>query len=257
MSLRGAAAIVGYSTDQESDGHNWNNLLTLWGLLEHGTVIVRWMRAITWLACVASIIVAILSELTTRRLAVDHPGNTEAIDQRTGPSLCEARSSRRRCRTDATRSHCHHEARHAATAEVLEISCPHPCCLRRERHGATAGPTAGTTALSHHERHGLADGSGAHARPAIRRRRTRHHCADRSTVVGDRHIIEAESPILERGTVRKQARTHRVLNDDIHRNRVGDVAPFELVLAKHDVQAVDSQSRPRFRLIAQRSLSQS
>jgi hypothetical protein len=36
------------------------------------------------------------------------------------------------------------------------------------------------------------------------------------------------------------------LNDDIHRDRIGDVAPLELVLAKHDVQAgnpVDSRSR--------------
>jgi hypothetical protein len=72
---------------------------------------------------------------------------------------------------------------------------------------------------------------------------------DRSTVVGDHHIIEFESPILERGTVGKQTRTGRALNDDIHRNRIGDVAPLELVLAKHDVQTgnpVDFQRRPAF-----------
>ena len=72
---------------------------------------------------------------------------------------------------------------------------------------------------------------------------------DRSTVVGDHHIIEFESPILERGTVGKQTRTRSALNDDIHRNRIGDVAPLELVLAKHDVQTgnpVDFQRRPAF-----------
>jgi len=39
-------------TGQESDGHDWNNLLTRWGLLEHDTAIARYMRAIAWLVCV-------------------------------------------------------------------------------------------------------------------------------------------------------------------------------------------------------------
>jgi hypothetical protein len=50
-------------TGKESDGHDWNNLLTTWGLLDHDTVIARWMRAIAWLACVASIGVAVWSAL--------------------------------------------------------------------------------------------------------------------------------------------------------------------------------------------------
>jgi hypothetical protein len=54
-------------TGQESDGHDWNNLLTRWGLLEHDTAIARWMRAIAWLVCVASIIIAIWSELQRPR----------------------------------------------------------------------------------------------------------------------------------------------------------------------------------------------
>jgi hypothetical protein len=54
-------------TGQESDGHDWNNLLTSWGLLEHDTLIARWMRAIAWLVCVASLVVAIWSELQSRR----------------------------------------------------------------------------------------------------------------------------------------------------------------------------------------------
>ncbi|HEV7594537.1 MAG TPA: hypothetical protein VGO33_06040 [Gemmatimonadaceae bacterium] len=54
-------------TGKESDGHDWNNLLTRWGLLEHDTVIARWMRAIAWLVCVGSIVVAIWSALQLPR----------------------------------------------------------------------------------------------------------------------------------------------------------------------------------------------
>ena len=78
-SRAGQLMLLDGSTGQESDGHDWNNLLTRWGLLEHDTAIARWMRAIAWLLCVASIIVAIWTELTTRRLAVA-PGIVEAID---------------------------------------------------------------------------------------------------------------------------------------------------------------------------------
>jgi hypothetical protein len=54
-------------TGKESDGHDWNNLLTRWGLLEHDTVIARYMRAIAWLVCVASIVVAVWSALQPPR----------------------------------------------------------------------------------------------------------------------------------------------------------------------------------------------
>jgi hypothetical protein len=54
-------------TGKESDGHDWNNLLTRWGLLEHDTVIARYMRAIAWLVCVASIVVAVWSALQRPR----------------------------------------------------------------------------------------------------------------------------------------------------------------------------------------------
>ena len=50
-------------TGQESDGHDWYNLLDRWGLLEHDTQIARWMRMIAWLMCVGSIAIAILSAL--------------------------------------------------------------------------------------------------------------------------------------------------------------------------------------------------
>jgi hypothetical protein len=54
-------------TGKESDGHDWNNLLTRWRLLEHDTVIARYMRAIAWLVCVASIVVAVWSALQAPR----------------------------------------------------------------------------------------------------------------------------------------------------------------------------------------------
>jgi hypothetical protein len=54
-------------TGKESDGHDWNNLLTRWGLLEQDTAIARWMRAIAALVCIASIGVAVWSTLQLRR----------------------------------------------------------------------------------------------------------------------------------------------------------------------------------------------
>jgi len=62
-------------TGKESDGHDWNNLLTGWGLLEHDTVIARWMRAISALVCVASIVVAFWS---ARQLRSEQP--VEALE---------------------------------------------------------------------------------------------------------------------------------------------------------------------------------
>jgi hypothetical protein len=52
-------------TGKESDGHDWYNLLNGWGLLEHDTVIARWMRAIAFVVSVGSIVVAVWSELTS------------------------------------------------------------------------------------------------------------------------------------------------------------------------------------------------
>ena len=66
-SRAGQLMLIDGSTGQESDGHDWNNVLTRWGLLEHDTVIARWMRAIAWLVCVASIIVAVWSALQLQR----------------------------------------------------------------------------------------------------------------------------------------------------------------------------------------------
>jgi hypothetical protein len=66
-SRAGQLMLIDGSTGQESDGHDWNNLLTRWGLLQQDTVIARWMRAIAWLLCVASIIVAFWSALQLPR----------------------------------------------------------------------------------------------------------------------------------------------------------------------------------------------
>ncbi len=54
-------------TGKESDGHDWYNLLNGWGLLEHDTAIARWMRGIAFTVCVASIIVAVWTELQRPR----------------------------------------------------------------------------------------------------------------------------------------------------------------------------------------------
>jgi hypothetical protein len=54
-------------TGKESDGHDWYNLLDGWGLLDQDTAIARWMRGIAFIVCVASIVVAVWSELQSRR----------------------------------------------------------------------------------------------------------------------------------------------------------------------------------------------
>jgi hypothetical protein len=66
-SRAGQLMLIDGSTGQESDGHDWNNLLTRWGLLKHDTAIARWMRTIAWLVCVGSIIIAVWSALQQPR----------------------------------------------------------------------------------------------------------------------------------------------------------------------------------------------
>ena len=63
-------------TGQESDSHDWYNLLSRWGLLEHDTQIARWMRMIAWLMSVGSILVAVWAALQLpreRSVAVGDP----------------------------------------------------------------------------------------------------------------------------------------------------------------------------------------
>src|SRR6266513_3404999 len=59
-------------TGQESEGHDWYNLLTGWGLLDQDTVIARWMRAIAALVCIATIGIAVWSALQRQR---EQPGD--------------------------------------------------------------------------------------------------------------------------------------------------------------------------------------
>ena len=54
-------------TGQESDGHDWYNLLDRWGLLEQDTQIARWMRMTAFLMCVGSIVIAVWSALQHQR----------------------------------------------------------------------------------------------------------------------------------------------------------------------------------------------
>ena len=66
-SRAGRLMLLDGSTGQESDGHDWYNLLDHWGMLEQDTVIARWMRMIAWLMCVGSIVVAVWSALQLPR----------------------------------------------------------------------------------------------------------------------------------------------------------------------------------------------
>lgn len=61
-SRAGQLTLIDGSIGNESGGHDWYNLLAQWGLLQHDTTIARWMRAIAWLVCIVSILVALLSE---------------------------------------------------------------------------------------------------------------------------------------------------------------------------------------------------
>ena len=66
-SRAGQLMLLDGSTGQESDGHDWNNMLTRWGLLQHDIGIARGMRAVAFVVCVASIIVAVWRALQSRR----------------------------------------------------------------------------------------------------------------------------------------------------------------------------------------------
>jgi len=74
-SRAGQLMLLNGLTGQESDAHDWNNLLTRWGLLQHDIGIARGMRAVAFVVCVASIIVALWSALQSRR---EQPGTSES-----------------------------------------------------------------------------------------------------------------------------------------------------------------------------------
>ena len=57
-SRAGQLMLITGQTGQESDGHDWNNLLTRWGLLQHDTAIAARMRALALMFCVGGLIAA-------------------------------------------------------------------------------------------------------------------------------------------------------------------------------------------------------
>jgi hypothetical protein len=81
-SRAGQLMLLDGSTGQESDGHDWNNLLTRWGLLQHDIGIARGMRAIAALVCVASILVAVWSALQQARAQTSMLRSHDVLSQR-------------------------------------------------------------------------------------------------------------------------------------------------------------------------------
>jgi hypothetical protein len=73
-SRAGQLMLLNGLTGQESDGHDWYNLLSGWGLLEHDTAIARWMRAISGLTCAVSIVAAFWTQLPVRLAARQQDG---------------------------------------------------------------------------------------------------------------------------------------------------------------------------------------
>jgi hypothetical protein len=51
----GVLMLVSGETGQESDGHDWNNLLHIWNAIDKDTIIAHRMRGVAWLACVVGI----------------------------------------------------------------------------------------------------------------------------------------------------------------------------------------------------------
>lgn len=63
------------STGQESDGHDWKNLLKMWHLFQEDTLIAHWMRVIAACLCLASLGVMVW-------FALRGPGAQSAIDEK-------------------------------------------------------------------------------------------------------------------------------------------------------------------------------
>ena len=66
-SRAGQLMLLDGSTGQESDGHDWFNLLSHWRLLQHDTQIAHWMRGIAGLMCITAIVVALFTQWTEAR----------------------------------------------------------------------------------------------------------------------------------------------------------------------------------------------
>jgi hypothetical protein len=61
----GELMLITGQTGQESDAHDWNNLLTHWGLLKRDLVIAARMRAVAWLLFWTSIAGGVVMALRT------------------------------------------------------------------------------------------------------------------------------------------------------------------------------------------------
>ncbi len=68
--------LVGGGTGQEVEGHDWNNLLRIWGVLHHYAGIARGIRAVAWVLCVASIGIGLMAAWNSGRRS----GGLMAID---------------------------------------------------------------------------------------------------------------------------------------------------------------------------------
>lgn len=63
-SRAGQLMLLDGSTGQESDAHDWFNLLSRWRLLQHDTAIAHWMRGIAGLMCISALGIALFIQLT-------------------------------------------------------------------------------------------------------------------------------------------------------------------------------------------------
>ncbi len=70
-SRAGQLMLLDGSTGQESDGHDWFNLLSHWRLLQHDTQIAHWMRGIAGLMCIGAIGVAVITQWTQNQGLAD------------------------------------------------------------------------------------------------------------------------------------------------------------------------------------------
>lgn len=70
-SRAGQLMLINGQTGQDSDGHDWNNLLTRWGLLQHDTAIAARMRAIALIMCVGALVAAAWFAATRGSLNVE------------------------------------------------------------------------------------------------------------------------------------------------------------------------------------------
>ena len=60
-SRAGVLMLITGQTGQESDAHDWNNLLSRWHVLNKDTLYAGRMRGVAWTLCVASILIGIVA----------------------------------------------------------------------------------------------------------------------------------------------------------------------------------------------------